>query len=298
MAKNFNLKIKNSQLAAMLKQKGSKADKSTPEKKLDGGKKNKVLAKDKEPASSEIKKKVYRKAKQAPTAFVNDPVDESIDKSELLEDKEPKHLSTDQIKEESVKESREELHIKKDYPNAPIKKDDIPVKKFHERKNFKTKLKKEIFYLKTNINIHLKKRKTSITKIKKPLLSRKKETKNDKPTTATKEKFSNTNSSVKSTTPSKDKKIDDKKKKGMESYKRQAFSRVFDQRSLMTSEESWRRRRNKKTKKVVDPENIIRPKNISIKLPISVKELASELKVKGSQVLQKLFFRRAYCYNQ
>ena len=34
--------------------------------------------------------------------------------------------------------------------------------------------------------------------------------------------------------PSKDRKIDDKKKKGMDSYKRQAFTRVFDQRGAMS----------------------------------------------------------------
>ena len=57
----------------------------------------------------------------------------------------------------------------------------------------------------------------------------------------------------------------------MDSYKRQAFSRVFDSRSTMSRDETWRRRRNKKSKSVVAPEDIVRPKNIRVKIPISVK---------------------------
>lgn len=84
------------------------------------------------------------------------------------------------------------------------------------------------------------------------------------------------------------------KKKGLPSYKRQAFSRVFDTRGaggLGAEEETWRRRRFQKSKQQKETGPIIRPKEISVLLPITIKELAAEMKVKASEVIQKFFMQ-------
>ncbi len=79
-------------------------------------------------------------------------------------------------------------------------------------------------------------------------------------------------------------------KKFAPSYRRQAFSRVFDSRSI-ESEETWRRKRHAKQKKRKSDEPIVRPKEISVVLPITVKELAAQMKIKGTEVIQKLFLQ-------
>ena len=84
-----------------------------------------------------------------------------------------------------------------------------------------------------------------------------------------------------------------KNKKSPSSYKRQAFSRVFNSRGggPGSDEERWRRRRYQKSKTPKDTGPIIRPKEITVVLPITIKELSSEMKIKASQVVQKLFMQ-------
>ena len=79
-------------------------------------------------------------------------------------------------------------------------------------------------------------------------------------------------------------------KKAPPSYRRQAFSRVFDSRSI-DGEETWRRRRHNKQKRKRNDEPVIRPSEVSVVLPITVKELASLMKIKGTEVIQKLFMQ-------
>ncbi len=56
-------------------------------------------------------------------------------------------------------------------------------------------------------------------------------------------------------------------------------------------EEGWRKRRPSKHSRIIEEQEIIRPTKISIRLPISVKDLASEMKLKASQVIAKLFLQ-------
>ena len=65
-----------------------------------------------------------------------------------------------------------------------------------------------------------------------------------------------------------------------------------DRRGLRAGEEEgWRRRRHHKIKKQVLEEQIIRPKNLKIRIPITVKDLAQEMKLKASELISKLFMQ-------
>ncbi|OGN56941.1 MAG: translation initiation factor IF-2 [Chlamydiae bacterium RIFCSPHIGHO2_12_FULL_44_59] len=54
--------------------------------------------------------------------------------------------------------------------------------------------------------------------------------------------------------------------------------------------EAWRKRRAFKPRKQVQ-EDILRPKNLTIRLPITIKDLAQEMKLKASQLIAKLFMQ-------
>ena len=54
--------------------------------------------------------------------------------------------------------------------------------------------------------------------------------------------------------------------------------------------EAWRKRRAFKAKRRVE-EQVIRPKAISVRLPIAIKDLAHEMKLKASQLIAKLFMK-------
>ena len=54
--------------------------------------------------------------------------------------------------------------------------------------------------------------------------------------------------------------------------------------------EAWRKRRAYKPKRYVQ-EEVVRPKNLSIRLPISIKDLAQEMKLKASQLIAKLLMQ-------
>lgn len=58
-----------------------------------------------------------------------------------------------------------------------------------------------------------------------------------------------------------------------------------------TDNESWRKRRAFKPRYKVVQEEIIRPKNLSIRLPITIKDLAQEMKLKASELIAKLFMQ-------
>lgn len=70
--------------------------------------------------------------------------------------------------------------------------------------------------------------------------------------------------------------------------------RTFDARDRQglrdIENEAWRKRRAFKAKKRVE-EHVIRPKAISVRLPITIKDLAHEMKLKASQLIAKLFMK-------
>lgn len=56
-------------------------------------------------------------------------------------------------------------------------------------------------------------------------------------------------------------------------------------------EESWRKRRPSKHGRASEEQEVVRPTDISVRIPISVKDLASEMKLKASQLIAKLFLQ-------
>lgn len=69
---------------------------------------------------------------------------------------------------------------------------------------------------------------------------------------------------------------------------------AFDSRArqglrLDEEQQHWRRRRQKTARAVAEP--TIRPSALTIRLPISIKDLAGEMKLKASQLIEKLFLQ-------
>ncbi len=78
--------------------------------------------------------------------------------------------------------------------------------------------------------------------------------------------------------------------------KKQAFTKAFDARDKTglrsNDEDSWRRKKPSKYKdRSYQEQPVQRPKELSVKLPISVKDLAAMMKLKSSEVIQKLFLQ-------
>ncbi len=71
-------------------------------------------------------------------------------------------------------------------------------------------------------------------------------------------------------------------------------AKSFDSRDRQglrdTESEEWRKRRPSKHKIMIQ-EEVIRPKELKVRLPITVKDLASEMKLKASQLISKLFMK-------
>lgn len=77
------------------------------------------------------------------------------------------------------------------------------------------------------------------------------------------------------------------------SMKRKATPK-FDSRDrlgLRDQEEPWKRRRPKLKKKKTPEEEIVRPNQLKVRLPISIKDLAQEMKLKASELISKLFMQ-------
>jgi len=55
--------------------------------------------------------------------------------------------------------------------------------------------------------------------------------------------------------------------------------------------EAWRKRRQYKPVKKYQEEVVIRPKDLSVRLPITIKDLAQEMKLKASQLISKLLMK-------
>ncbi len=78
-------------------------------------------------------------------------------------------------------------------------------------------------------------------------------------------------------------------KKGVE---QRSFD-VRDRQGLRADheEQSWRKRRPAHKMRPAQQEEVIRPKSLKVRIPISVKDLASEMKLKASQLIAKLFMK-------
>lgn len=58
-----------------------------------------------------------------------------------------------------------------------------------------------------------------------------------------------------------------------------------------SEDDKWRKKRVQKTKKHYDESTIQRPTHIKVPLPITIKDLASEMKLKASELIQKMFIQ-------
>ena len=56
-------------------------------------------------------------------------------------------------------------------------------------------------------------------------------------------------------------------------------------------EQGWRKKRPSHKMRPIEQEEIIRPKELKVRLPISIKDLASEMKLKASQLIAKMFMK-------
>jgi translation initiation factor IF-2 len=92
-----------------------------------------------------------------------------------------------------------------------------------------------------------------------------------------------------------------RKSPGFKEYRDLKPQKKSDQRSFdvrdrqglrVSDDEGWRKKRPaNKARFAPQQEEIIRPKNLTVRLPISIKDLASEMKLKASQLISKLFMQ-------
>lgn len=256
MAKNLKINIKNAQLANILNKTSTK--KASSQKTT----KSKKEPKDTAATEEEAPKKRVIKARKNPTTFSKPepkPVEVEkepvIEKEEILKEEVLPPIEPSETLEEPAVDVVEDVVEKVEEEKPPVeKKPTASVKK---------------------------------PPVEKPLP--KKEEK--KPAAA-------------DTTSSRKDKKKGKKGSGEDSYskdaakksaaldKRQSFSRVFNWRDqdLGQAEEEFRRRRRGKGRKQAKIQAPVqRPAEISVKLPISVKDLSNLLKIKASEIIQKLF---------
>jgi translation initiation factor IF-2 len=71
--------------------------------------------------------------------------------------------------------------------------------------------------------------------------------------------------------------------------------RAFDARDRHglrdTDDQGWRKRRPVQKVRFLHEEEVVRPKSLSVRVPITVKDLAAEMKLKASQLISKLFMQ-------
>lgn len=87
-------------------------------------------------------------------------------------------------------------------------------------------------------------------------------------------------------------KEDDKKKskpKDGKSFKRLKEEKSFNSRDGFKRDEQWRKKRPAHKAKLTIRQEVQRPTSLSIRLPITIKDLASQMKLKASQLISKLF---------
>ncbi len=74
-----------------------------------------------------------------------------------------------------------------------------------------------------------------------------------------------------------------------------ADGRAFDTRDRLglrsREDEEWRKKRGSKGRKSMEDDQTLRPKALHIRLPVSIKDLAVEMKLKASQLISKLFMQ-------
>ncbi len=77
--------------------------------------------------------------------------------------------------------------------------------------------------------------------------------------------------------------------------KKTEIEKSFDTRDRLglrdTADEGWRKKRSFKQRQIIEEDQTIRPNKLHIRLPITIKDLAVEMKLKASQLISKLFMQ-------
>lgn len=277
MAKNFKLNVKNAQLAAVL-------DKN----KL---KKPKKKAVSKEPAESteEVEKK------EKPSIRITKRASDEMAKLDALkaepkaEPKKEKKTPKEAPKEKQVEPKEEVVPAEsKDEPEPPAEEEEKPKEAPVKKKNT---LLKEEFKGPIEKPQYRAKPKPVAPAPEKPKTSAKESAKSESTDDKRKDKKKGKPVKAQEKTSS-DKSGDNKTKSNtMGGYRRQAFSRVFDSRNKSADGNSWKRRRHAKQRSKKSSEPVVRPSEITVQLPIGLKDLAAQMKIKSSEVIQKLFLQ-------
>jgi translation initiation factor IF-2 len=295
LAKNLKLKIKNEQLAQALnlnkikktvsdskedleKEPVDKAQKKASEKKIEtetAAKTGKAPTKE-EAAQQDASKKKAIKATDVPSTFKNlkQPQPAATLKEEKKEEEvilEPKMSLPEKIEQELFKAS-----IKQDVKE--VEKETVkPISSLKEPQEVKPVKEQEVSQGKVTPTDQPQKDKGHLftREIKHEPASFKKE--------------------VKPLKPFEEKEEPPKKLKDPKAPPKKFEAQRFDARDRHGlrdgDDESWRRRRYSKHKDTNKVEAVVRPKEISIKLPITVKDLSAAMKVKVSDLITKLFLQ-------
>ncbi|MDX8431376.1 MAG: translation initiation factor IF-2 [Candidatus Algichlamydia australiensis] len=251
MAKNLKLNIKNSQLAQALNI-GKKADEPKEEKKKKAKVKAKTLAPIKEKEKKEEKKPVAAKPPVKATAA---PKSEPVEKAEAP----------------------------KTPPIQPEKLPPVEKKSFTQKAAIKTTEKPgQPPKRKIELDAATKARFAKNGKPKKPSSQQPSSSPNQSPFRTA------AGGSPPPGTPRKQKAAP---KKPWSSMNQRRGDHRLRHGISQSDDERWRKKRGFKGKQERSPEEIIRPKELKIKLPITIKDLAVEMKLKASALISKLFMQ-------
>ncbi|MDN3504911.1 MAG: translation initiation factor IF-2 [Rhabdochlamydiaceae bacterium] len=299
MAKNLKLKVKNTQLAKAL----------NLTKKVDSKKKDEPAPKKKEeePLKAEVKNEAPKSEKPAPKkepAPVAAQKPANTPSADLTNEKKSDPDNSEEIAKKMQKKATNAPTLLKPEPKALADKE----AKAKREPIRLSPSKDQIGYIRpgTDKTARLKQRQADAIKAKELEEKRKKEetekkanppavsekTEDDKKQKAFR---SPTKTTGEETSPTKRKSSKFKEFKESSTLKKFQQSSTFDSRDrqgLRSSDEGgWRRRKQVKRKKVINPEDIVRPTALHIKLPITLKDLAQEMKRKAAELVAKLFMQ-------
>ncbi len=266
MAKKLKLNLKNLQISETIKSLNKKGT-SAP-KKTKTTKKAKV---------EEVKKeeKPKRKARLLPS------IEEEKKKAKILEEKkkekEQEKKKAEELKQAKEAEAKKELQAKEEKPKAKPKSKGKITADFRKPEIIKQPEEKKE-------EIKKAKPKTKISEEKKQAV----------PSTPTKPKPEKKTHKIIEEVAEEKKKVF-KSYKDFKAAKKPEAHKTFDTRDrlgLRSDEERWRKRRAFKAKKQKKEEiPVIRPSNLKVRLPITIKDLAALMKLKASELIQKLFMQ-------
>lgn len=293
MAKNLKLKIKNTQLAAALqlgktKKAPAAEKKSTEAKKAAPSKKSTAASAASIPSPAGNAGEESSIEKIEPAAVISPKEEKEIPAAPIAEPKEEAPLPPEEAAAEPVPAPPPAAEEKKE-ETAPLIPENDQASPVPTTKSTGTaepiKRKFLASFVKPKSRFY-----TSAPAAKKPAAS----------TPATEKKADEKSSSFSATArPAEE--LEDKKKSGFKEYrdlkpqKKGKSQKAFDSRDKLglrdTDDENWRKRKSSKGRYLETEEVIIRPKEIKVRTPISIKDLAAEMKLKASELMAKLFMQ-------